>query len=130
MLIGCNNQPAILLRNESRTTSRWVRLALRGRGCNRDAIGARVQVRAEGNGSTQTRFVQSGTSYLADHDRRLLVGLGKADRAAGLDRLALRRHQEGEYDAGQTHVVTELNCKLPRGRTVPVPAKPGKGSLR
>jgi hypothetical protein len=128
VLIGCNNQPAILLRNDSKTTSRWVRLALSGRGCNRDAIGARVQVRTEG--CTQTRFVQSGTSYLADHDRRLLVGLGKAGRAWVSIDWPCGAHQEGEYDAGRTHVATELNCKLSRTETAQVPAKRGEDASR
>jgi hypothetical protein len=128
VLIGCNNQPAILLRNDSKTTNRWMRLALRGHGCNRDAVGARVQVRTEG--LAQTRFVQSGTSYLADHDRRLLIGLGRADRARVAIDWPCGAHQEREYEAGRTHVVTEVDCKLSRpGTAAPAPAEPREVSL-
>jgi hypothetical protein len=62
----------------------WVRLELEGArhrdpaGANRDAIGAVVTVRA--GGRTFVRFVQGGGSYYSAHDRRLLIGLGAAEK--------------------------------------------------
>jgi hypothetical protein len=47
---------------------------------NRNAIGARVEV--EAGGAKQVRFVNGGGSYLSASDRRLLVGLGRADHAS------------------------------------------------
>src|SRR4051812_49528343 len=47
-------------------------------GGNRDAVGARVTVRA--GGRTWVRHVKGGSSYLSSQDRRLLVGLGAARR--------------------------------------------------
>ena len=70
VLISCNNQPAILLHNESAPAAPRLRVALRGRGCNRDAIGARIVARS--GSLVQTQVVRSATSYLCDHDRRII----------------------------------------------------------
>ena len=76
-----NGGPVALLRNRTETANAWLRLELIGDGTksNRNAIGARVEV--ESAGSKQVRFVNGGGSYLSASDRRLLVGLGAADRA-------------------------------------------------
>lgn len=76
-----NGGPAALLHNSTRTPHGWIGLELIGDGkrTNRNAIGARVTV--EANGAKQTRFVNGGGSYLSASDRRLLVGLGPASRA-------------------------------------------------
>jgi enediyne biosynthesis protein E4 len=77
-------EPAGLLHNETRSTHHWIRLQLEGArhlrsgASNRDAVGARVTVRA--GGRTLVRYVKGGGSYLSAHDRRLLIGLGDADR--------------------------------------------------
>ena len=52
---------------------------------NREAIGARVRLTA--NGITQTREVICGASYLAGNDLRLLFGIGDADQ---IEQLAVR----------------------------------------
>jgi hypothetical protein len=76
-----NGGPVALLRNRTVTANAWLRLELVGDGkkSNRNAIGARVEV--EAGGDKQVRFVNGGGSYLSASDRRLLVGLGAADRA-------------------------------------------------
>lgn len=76
-----NGGPARLLRNETQTTHHWVRLDLEGDGVksNRNAVGARVEV--EAGGRKVVRRVVGGGSYLSASDRRVLVGLGEADRA-------------------------------------------------
>jgi hypothetical protein len=76
-----NGGPAALLRNRTATNHTWLRLELIGDGqkSNRNAIGARVEV--EAGGVKQVRFVNGGGSYLSASERRLLVGLGTADRA-------------------------------------------------
>jgi hypothetical protein len=76
-----NGEPAALLRNATRTENRWIRLELIGDGkkSNRNAIGARVEI--EVGGRKRTRFLCGGGSYLSASERRLLVGLGAADRA-------------------------------------------------
>jgi hypothetical protein len=76
-----NGAPCSLLRNGITTDNAWLRLELIGDGkkSNRNAIGARVEV--EAGSLRQVRFVNGGGSYLSASDRRLLVGLGTADRA-------------------------------------------------
>jgi enediyne biosynthesis protein E4 len=79
LLLTTNGGPARLLRNDSRRENGWLKLQLRGGPSNRDAIGARVQVRV--GGLTMTRMVKSGSSYLSASDRRLTFGLGRAPGA-------------------------------------------------
>ena len=55
----------------------YIAFRLTGTRSNRDAIGARVQVRA-GN-RTQVNEVRSGSSYISHSDMRLHFGLGKAE---------------------------------------------------
>jgi hypothetical protein len=77
-----NGGPIALLRNCTVTDNAWLRLELIGDGkkSNRNAIGARVEV--EAGGVKQVRFVNGGGSYLSASERRLLLGLGSADRAS------------------------------------------------
>jgi len=82
LLVTNGGKPA-LLRNENRTGNGWIRLVLEGRRSNRDGIGARVRVMI--GTQTQTFEVKSGSSYLAASDRRLLVGLGRAERAERIE---------------------------------------------
>jgi hypothetical protein len=120
VLVACNNGPAILLRNDSKHQGQWIRLELHGsgtpghRGCNRDALGARVQVRA--NGMTQMQYVRSGTSYMADHDRRLLFGIGSEPQAEVQVRWPCGAEQTLQAKAGQSTVISERNCQVGKNR--------------
>ena len=71
------NEPVVLLRNEADRGPHWLGLELVGRR-HRDVVGARVVV--EAGGRRLTRFATGGGSYLSAGDRRLLFGLGPADR--------------------------------------------------
>src|SRR5207244_861660 len=75
-----NAGPVALLQNRTETKNNWVRLELVGDGrtSNRNAVGARVEV--EAGGRKQVWFLTGGGSYLSVSDRRLLIGLGTADR--------------------------------------------------
>jgi hypothetical protein len=77
-----DDHPAILM-NESAPAS-WIRLELLTGRPGRPAIGAMVEVRAEG-GRTIHRQLKGGGSYLSSNDPRLLVGLGKAERVERVD---------------------------------------------
>ena len=57
---------------------RWLRLQLVGTHCNRDAIGARATVVADG--LTQIREVKSGSGYLSQNELHLHFGLGDAEK--------------------------------------------------
>jgi enediyne biosynthesis protein E4 len=54
----------------------WILVRLKGTRSNRDAIGARVNIRA--NGHTQIQEVRSGGGYISQSDFRLHFGLGTA----------------------------------------------------
>lgn len=70
-----------LLHNETDTANNWLRLELQGDGkrSNRNAIGARVEI--EFGGKRHVRFINGGGSYLSASERRILAGLGPAQRA-------------------------------------------------
>ncbi len=71
--VSLNERP-VLLHNEARPRGSWVGVHLRGSASNRDAIGARLELRV---GSRKlTRWVTGGGSFLASHDRRIIFGLG------------------------------------------------------
>ena len=103
------NGPAVLLRNDA-PAGRWARLALEGRGCNRDAIGARVRVTV--GALTQTAIVQSGGSYLSDHDRRPLFGLPDDGPATAEIRWPCGAVQTVNLSPGVTQRVQETGCLL------------------
>ncbi len=66
----------VLLRNDQNLGHHWIRLELEGRGLNRDAIGAWVEVRA--GGIRQRRQVMPTRSYLSQVELPLTFGLGTA----------------------------------------------------
>jgi hypothetical protein len=97
LLVTNNGQTADLLRNDGGNRQNAILIRLVGTTSNRDGIGARLRVTAGVN--TQLREVKSGSSYLAQHDLRVHVGLG---RAASVDRVEIR------WPAGGTDVLRDL----------------------
>ena len=81
LLINSLGKPARLLENRTAPRGSWIGLKLQGRNSNRDAIGARVELRD--NGRLQVREVRSGGSYLGQSDFRVLFNL-LSDSPAGL----------------------------------------------
>ena len=70
--------PVNLLRNDGGSRENWLALRLVGSSANRDAIGARVQVRT---GSLNiVREVHAGSSYLSQNELELMFGLGGHSR--------------------------------------------------
>jgi hypothetical protein len=107
LLLTANGGPARLLRNDNPTGHRWLRLRLEGRISNRDAIGARVTVRA--GGIEQRRQLFPARSYLSSVELPLTFGLGTA-RAADAVTIAWPSGVTSELTglkAGQTHRVDE-----------------------
>jgi hypothetical protein len=69
--------PPMLLRNDGGSNAgNWISLKLIGTKSNRNAVGARVELKA--GGLTQVDEVHAGDSYLSHSDWRLHFGLGKA----------------------------------------------------
>lgn len=108
VLIANNNSPATLVRNDTPAPPRQARLTLRGTGCNRDAIGALVRVTA--GALTQTEIIRSGTSYLSDHDRRLLFALPGADPATAVIRWPCGAEQRVALTPGVQQQIDEDRC--------------------
>jgi hypothetical protein len=74
---------AQVLHNELADVGHWLRVKLKGKGRNTDAIGAVVTVKA---GKLRlTRLVQSGTGYLSQDDMRLHFGLAQEPQADSIE---------------------------------------------
>jgi hypothetical protein len=78
------NGPPLLARNDQASGHRWLRLKLIGNGttCNRDAIGARLELTV--NGITQIQTVMPARSYLSQVELPLTFGLADADKVDSL----------------------------------------------
>ncbi len=69
--------PPMLLRNDGGAhAGNWIKLQLVGTKSNRNAVGAKVELKA--GGLTQIDEVHAGDSYISHSDWRLHFGLGKA----------------------------------------------------
>ena len=99
------NSPATLLRNES-TGGNTLQVRLTGTHCNRDAIGAVVEVEL-----TDRRIVRQrngSTSYLSSDDGLLLIGIGDAQEVA---RLTVR-WPGGRIEQWERLLVSELHILI------------------
>jgi hypothetical protein len=76
-IFTCLNDRPVLLRNDAGRNHTWVGMQLQGVRSNRDAIGAKVTVRA--NERKLVRWLTGGSSYLSSHDKRLVFGLNHWD---------------------------------------------------
>jgi hypothetical protein len=92
---------------------KWIGLDLRRAG-DRDATGSKVTV--EAGGRKLVRFAKSGGSYLSANDRRVIIGLGAADKT---DKVTV------EWSHGAAEVFTGLSegsyWRLTEGSSVGVP---------
>lgn len=71
------NAPQVrILRNNLTGIGRSISFRLRGQKSNRDAIGAAVTV--ETGATKQTKYLQAGTGFLAQHSKELFFGIGEA----------------------------------------------------
>ena len=77
-----NGQP-VLLRNNVGQDNSWIGFSLQGTTSNRDAIGAKITVTSSGR--SLTRWIAGGGSYLASHDKRVLVGLGSSTKPVDVE---------------------------------------------
>jgi hypothetical protein len=74
IVVNHKDGAAALLRNDTPTDNRWVRLQLVGTKSNRDAIGAKVTL--DLGGRTLVRQRKGGCSVLSANDPRLTIGVG------------------------------------------------------
>jgi len=84
LLMTTNNGPAVLFRTDVPAGRKSLRVTLQGTKSNRDAIGAVVRVFH--GGTSQSRTVHSGSSYLSQSELPVTFGVGPRDR---VDRLVI-----------------------------------------
>jgi hypothetical protein len=76
MLVVNLGEPPSLFRNDVSRKNHWIKIRLEGTVSNRTAIGARIEVAA--NGRKQMKELQSQSSFLSCNDFRLHFGLERA----------------------------------------------------
>jgi hypothetical protein len=113
VLVGCNGEAPVLLRNRAGQDNHWVGLKLQGTISNRDAIGARITWSA--GGVRRSRLKNGGGSYLSSHDPREVLGLGKA---TSLDWLEILWPQPSGRTERLTRVPTDRYVAITEGRGV------------
>ena len=98
ILVINNGEAPVLIRNQGGSGNNWIGLNLvAGKGSNSGAIGAIITWTA--GGVKRSRLKTSGGSYLASHDPREVLGLGKA---AKLDSLEIK------WPSGKVEKLTDL----------------------
>lgn len=83
IVVANNNDPPLLLHNSGARGRHSVTFKLVGVKSNRDAMGARVILKA--GGLTQLREIAGGGSYLSQSDLRVHFGLGDAGKADSVE---------------------------------------------
>ena len=78
LLMTTNGGAAVLFRNDQAGANRSIRFRLVGTRSNRDGIGALVRIFH--GGTTQSRMVKSGSSYLSQSELPVTFGVGRRDR--------------------------------------------------
>jgi hypothetical protein len=81
LVISAVNEPAAVLRNVCDNSNHWLGVELVGKE-NRDIVGARLVLEVAGR--KLTRWTKGGGSYLSSGDRRILFGLGPAEKVGRL----------------------------------------------
>lgn len=116
VLMTTNNGPAYLFRNDQTAGNHSIRFKLVGTKSNRDAIGAQIRIVA--GGSSQTRMVRSGSSYLSQSELPVTFGLGKQDK---VERAVV------EWPSGRTEDFKDLSAQKTYEITEEKGIKPGSG---
>ena len=83
LVVANNGDPPLLLHNSGGNGNHFLNLQLVGTKSNRDAMGARIRVKA--GGISQIRDIAGGGSYLSQSDLRANFGLGKATRVDSIE---------------------------------------------
>lgn len=107
LLMTTNNGPAVLFRNDQTGGNRSIRFRLVGTASNRDAIGAMVRIFHAG--TSQSRMVKGGSSYLSQSELPVTFGVGRRDI---IERVTItwpngRGEEFTKLAAGRRYVCTE-----------------------
>ncbi|MGB7326949.1 MAG: FG-GAP-like repeat-containing protein [Rubripirellula sp.] len=98
VVVGDLEEPLALLENQTETSNGWISIQIVGTRCERDAIGAKIEIQA--GDKTLYSFVCTGDGYMCRNQNRVFVGLGQNAR---IDRLAVF------WPDGTKQVTTELS---------------------
>jgi hypothetical protein len=74
VVVNCNNQQPVVLRNQAGTRHNWLLIQLIGTASNRDGIGAKIRLVMD-SGAEQQVMASTAGSYLSASDRRAHFGL-------------------------------------------------------
>ncbi len=83
VVVANNGDPPLLLHNSGGTGNHFINFKLAGKKSNRDAMGARLRLKA--GGLSQIREIAGGGSYLSQSDLRAHFGLGRNVKADSLE---------------------------------------------
>ncbi len=116
LLTECGGRPR-LLRNDQDLGRHWLRLRLVGRSCNRDAIGAWVEVASRPEGPAgplivQRRCVMPARSYLSSVELPVTFGLGGS---AQVESLRIRWPDGSIQDIDVERVDEQITVEQERG---------------
>jgi hypothetical protein len=81
-VMNCNNEPAVILKNQRVGGNHWIEIDTAGTTSNRDGIGTAIRL-VTASGAMQYAMVTTAASYLSASDKRVHFGLGR-DRAVKL----------------------------------------------
>ena len=82
VIVANQRGPVLIYKNHVQPGRHWIEFELEGRKSNRSAIGARVELRW--NGQIQVQEVSGGSGFSAQNDRRVHYGLGTSTRIEGV----------------------------------------------
>jgi Flp pilus assembly protein TadD/peroxiredoxin len=78
VILKNRNAPQVrILRNAGKDVGSSISFRLRGQKSNRDAIGSAITV--EAGGIRQTKYLQAGSGFLAQHSKEVFFGVGKPE---------------------------------------------------
>jgi hypothetical protein len=112
IVVANNGDPPLLLRNQGNARHHFVNFKLVGTRSNRDAMGARIQLRA--GGVSQIREIAGAGSYLSQSDLRAHFGLGQSERAESVEVSwpGGRRQTFRDVSADKFYLITEGSDEL------------------
>ncbi|CAN5911663.1 CRTAC1 family protein [soil metagenome] len=107
VIMTSSGEKARLFRNKGGNVNNWIRIELVGHQSNRDGIGAKLRVLANGQEQRRQHFPAKG--YLSSVEFPLTFGLGRADRVKSLqiDWPSGKVAQLSDLEANQSYVIHE-----------------------
>jgi enediyne biosynthesis protein E4 len=100
IVVSCNGQNAVLLRNSGRSGHHWLLIDAVGGSSNRDGIGTKIHI-VTASGAEQYGIVSAAGSYLSSSDKRVHFGLGKD---------AVIKLIEITWPTGKTQTLTDVKA--------------------